>query len=536
MGRHDNGSAGGTPDRARLRVGLSVALVVVLAAGVYVVWDKTRPSCDNVQSVSVIAEGDLADYVTDLAEQTESTTCFDYSVTAVPASHVSERITGEESPDIWVAESQSRIRQVGTSLGRSWTGIGPSIGTSPIVVAGRDLPALPSWSKILSMPDLRVDPPATSETSNAAVVGALAEMSDGSMTHTELIKTLTGRALRMNDEDGSPDLTAMADDDAASIALVSERTFTRFSAGDPDSPLTAAVPETGTVTLDYRVASVAPTSRAVVANDAITALADTAKSDEGARIRDDHDIRPPDGSPLSDDRGVGDVTMIDAPDRAFIDNIERKWAALTRPIRSLVVQDVSASMRRTAGDRTRASLLRDASVFGLAQFPENTSLGYWEFSIDRGGKGIPYREVVPIAPITDKTDGVLHRDRLAKAIDSSLADLGGGTGLYDTALAAFKFVYDSYDPAYSNSVILMTDGRNEVAHSVTLAHLVSELNIMKNPARRIPIITIGISDDADAAALQRISEATGGSSFIAHDPKDIGEILLKAVSFRVEDA
>ena len=536
MGRHDNNTDGGAPRRAGLRVGLSVALVAVLAVGAYVVWDKTRSTCDEVRPVSVIAEGDLAAYVTELANQAESTSCFDYTVEAVPASHVSDRLGGDEIPDIWVAESQSRIRQVGTALGHSWTGIGPSIGTSPIVVAGRDLPGLPSWSKVLSMPALRVDPPAVSDVSNAAVVGALAEMSQGSMTHTELVRTLTGRALRMNDEDGAPDLKKMADDDAPSLALVSERTYAGFTDGDSDSPLTAAVPQTGTVALDYRIANVAPSARAVISNGAIGALAETAKTDEGERIRAAHHIRPAGGSPLADGQGVGDVTIIEAPERAFIDNIERKWAALTRPIRALVVQDVSGSMRLDAGGRSRAQLLRDASIYGLAAFPKNTALGYWEFSIDRGGPGVPYREVAPIAPIMDKTGGVLNRDVLGKAIDSSLKNLRGGTGLYDTALAAFKKVYDTYDPAYSNSVILMTDGRNEVAHSITLNQLVSELNIMKNPARRIPIITIGISDDADADALKRISEATGGSSFIAHDPKDIGDILLKAVSFRVQDA
>ncbi|MGO3326720.1 substrate-binding domain-containing protein [Gordonia sp. (in: high G+C Gram-positive bacteria)] len=543
MGRHVNNTDGGASHSTGLRVGVSVALVAVLAIGVYVVWDSTRASCDKVEPVSVIAEGDLADYVSELADQTEQSSCFDFTVEAIAASHVADRLAGSRTPDIWVAESQSRIRQVGTALGHTWSGIGPSIGTSPIVVAGRDLPKVPSWSKVLATPPLRVDSPATSDVSNAAVVGALAEMSNGSMTHTQLIDTLTGRALRMNDEDGAPDLATMAADDGTSLALVSERAYATFAADagakapEITAPgITATVPETGTVALDYRVANVAPSGRAVTSNDAIMALADTVKSDDGARIRSEHHVRPADGSPLPDGEGVGEVTMIDAPDRAFIDNIGRKWTALTRPIRALVVQDVSGSMRQDAGGRSRAALLKEASVYGLRKLPKNTALGYWEFSIDRGGSGTPYREVAPIAPVLDKTDGVLNRDVLTRAIDTSLTNLGGGTGLYDTALAAFKKVYDTYDPAYSNSVILMTDGRNEDPHSISLDQLVSELNIMKNPARRIPIVTIGISDDADADALERISEATRGSTFVAHDPKDIGSILLKAVSYRVEDA
>ncbi len=530
MGQHT------TAPRQGLRAGLALALVISLGGGVYAVWDAKHNDCGDVRAVSVIAEGDLGDYVTALADRAEQDSCFDYTVEAVPASHVDERLTQSDAPDIWVAESPARVRQVSNSLGRTWSDIGPSIGTSPVIVAGHRLPDLPSWSKTLTLPALRVDPPAKSDVSNAAVVGALAEMSSGSMTHQQLIDTLTMRALRMNDEDGTPDLKAMSASDEPSLALTTERSYATFAAANPTANLQAAVPQTGTVTLDYRIANVAQGDRQATADDAIVALTGVLQTDEGKEIRQAANIRPADSSPLPDGRGVGDANIIVPPNRELIDNIQRKWTALTLPIRALVVQDVSGSMRQDAGGKTRAQLLRDASVFGLSKFPRNTSLGYWEFSSDRGGDGIPYREVVPIGPVLGTTDGKPNRDLLAAAIDNSMSNLHGGTGLYDTALAAFKKVYDTYDPAYSNSVILMTDGRNEDAASVTLDQLVSELNIMKNPARRIPIITIGISQDADASALKKISDATGGSSFVALDPKDIGSILLRAVSYRVEGA
>ena len=45
---------------------------------------------------------------------------------------------------------------------------------------------------------------------------------------------------------------------------------------------------------------------------------------------------------------------------------------------------------------------------------------------------------------------------------------GGGTGLYDTALAAYRTALRNYDPHYSNAVVLMTDGRNEDPGSISL--------------------------------------------------------------------
>ena len=545
MGQHTNASRS-TPDetpsddraptrRGLVRTGIAAALVVALAGGVYVVWDKSRSDCGDVQPVSVVAEGDLGGYVSQLADRAEQNSCFDFTVEAVPASHVNERLTANEGADIWIAESPSRVRQVGTALGRTWSDIGPSIGKTPIVVAGKRLPELPSWSRTLSMPALRVDPPARSDVSNAAVIGALAEMSSGSMTHEQLVETLTMRALRMNDDDGAPDLKAMAADDAQSMALTTERAYAGF-AGTGEPELEVRVPLTGTVALDYRVANVAAAGRQGVAGDAIVALVDALKTPEGQKIQQDNHIRTADGAPLTGGAGVGTARVIDPPSRELVDNIARKWTALTLPIRTLVAQDVSASMKRRAGARTRADLLRDASVVGLSKFPRNTALGYWEFSINRGGDGVPYREVMPIAPIMDRVGGRTNRDALGEAIKRTLADLHGGTGLYDTTLAAFRSVYESYDPAYMNSVIIMTDGRNEDRNSISLEQLVSELNIMKNPGRRIPIITVGISEDADAAALKRISDATGGSSFIARDPNDIATILMKAVSFRADVA
>lgn len=518
------------------RVGLSVALVALLAGGAFVVWDQNRVKCDQTRQVSVIADTGVEEYVTRLADEAESNSCFDFTVEAVEPSHTNERLNQRKTPQIWVAESQARIRQVRSTLGRSWSDIGPSLGTSPIVLAGNSLPDSPTWTKALSMPNLRVDPPAQSDVSNAAVIGALSEVSSGSLTHQKLIEGLTKRALMMNDSDGSPDLAAVATSPEPVVALTTEREYVQFVNENPDSPLQATVPASGTVNLDYRIADVSQSSDQGLASDAISALVDALQSENGQQIRDEEAIRGADSAPLPDNAGVRGVTVIDAPDRELADNVLRKWTALTKPIRTIVVQDVSGSMKRDAGGRTRAELLLEASLFGLKQFPKNTALGYWEFSINRGGDGKDYREVLPIRPLSEETDGRTQRDALKSAISETLGNLEGGTGLYDTALAAFRSVYGSYDPAYSNSVIIMTDGRNEDRDSISLANLVSELNIMKNPARRIPIIAVGISEDADAAALKKIAEATGGSSFIARDPKDIGAILLQAVSFRAEGA
>ena len=54
-----------------------------------------------------------------------------------------------------------------------------------------------------------------------------------------------------------------------------------------------------------------------------------------------------------------------------------------------------------------------------------------------------------------------QRDLLDGKADEMLALTNGGTGLYDSTLAAYRQALQDYDPAYSNTVILMTDGAND---------------------------------------------------------------------------
>lgn len=545
MGQHRNAArpesgsspqSGGLLSSTKVRVGLSFALALVLIGGVWVVWDSAKAECTQDRTVSVIVDSGASDYVTELAKETSANSCFKYAVEAVPPSHTNVRLTQKNAPQIWIAESQGRVRQVGTALNHTWSDMGPSLGTSPIVVATKGLPAPTTWTAVLTTPAIHVDPPGQSDVSNATVVGALSEVASGALTHRELVEYLTKRALLMNNEEGTTNLEKVAASSTGSGVVTTEGAYTTFLRKNPASGIEASVPQTGTVSLDYRVANVAKPDDQRWTDDAIGALVSTLQSDSGQQLRERYGIRNTDSDPLAGGEGSGTIKVIKTPARELVDNILRKWTALTQPIRTLVVQDVSGSMSQDAGGRTRAELLRDASLFGLEQFPRNTALGYWEFSIDRDGKGKDYREVAPIRPLSEVVNGKSVRDLLAVAIHETLGNTHGGTGLYDTTLAAFKTVYDSYDPTYSNSVIIMTDGRNEDRDSITLAKLVSELNIMKNPGRRIPIITVGISEDADAYALKKIADATGGSSFVARDPKDVGAILWQAVSYRVEAA
>ncbi len=170
-------------------------------------------------------------------------------------------------------------------------------------------------------------------------------------------------------------------------------------------------------------------------------------------------------------------------------------------------------------------------------FPNNTQASLWIFGINKGGPDQDWKELLPSRRLDAASSRGTHRDDFRAELKRAMAeDLGGGTGLYDSILAAYKSVQAGYDPTYSNSVIVMTDGRNEDANSVSLDELLATLKELEDPARPVLVLTIGISGDADADALRKVAEATGGSSYVAETAADIQSVFVNAIAARVKAA
>jgi hypothetical protein len=139
----------------------------------------------------------------------------------------------------------------------------------------------------------------------------------------------------------------------------------------------------------------------------------------------------------------------------------------------------------------------------------------------------PYKEIVPISPLTSA------RARLQESVKLIVPKRNGATGLYDTALAAYQNVQNTWEAGRVNSVILFTDGKNENDDGITIEKLVSELKRLNDPRRPVRMVIIGIGDEVDRTELERITSATSaGGVFIAEDPAKMGEIFLQAISSR----
>ena len=123
-----------------------------------------------------------------------------------------------------------------------------------------------------------------------------------------------------------------------------------------------------------------------------------------------------------------------------------------------------------------------------------------------------------------------RRALLAAAVRGIAPVPGGGTGLYDTTLAAFRVASAHYAYGRLNAVLIVTDGRNEDAGSISLNALLATLKRDFDGVRPVRIITVAYGADADTATLKRIADVTGGATYRALQASDVGPLFAAALA------
>ena len=82
-----------------------------------------------------------------------------------------------------------------------------------------------------------------------------------------------------------------------------------------------------------------------------------------------------------------------------------------------------------------------------------------------------------------------------------------------------------------NAVVILSDGADS-DNGQTLDQVVATLTSEATADRPVPVITIAFGPDADRAALDAISSATGGAAYRATSPDQIHAVFLDAVGQR----
>lgn len=449
-------------------------------------------------------------------------------------------------PDVWVPDSTTWLVRVRSASPDLVPPQAPSIATSPVVLAVPEPAAralgwptqLPTWASILERLTggeslrLGVVEPNRDAVGLASIValGAAAAATDGdpdAMTVAVMRALFTGRA------PGESALLAQfprsmeALAESLGAAPLAERSLIAYNNTRPAVPLAGVYVHPAPPALDYPWA-VMPgiaAERLRLADELLDALSGDRYIEELAEVG----LRGPDGI-------AGFPAMPGSPatiatgqlDGAAVARALATWISVTRPARMLAVMDVSGSMNLrvpTAGGATRAQIALEAARQGMLLFDDSWSVGLWTFATNLNGSA-DHLQIVPIGPMTE------NRAALVGALGTIRPDPNGFTGLYDTVLAAYQEVRTGWDPAAVNSVVLLTDGQNDDPNGITLDQLIESLQALVDPRYPVQVIAIGIGDEVSEAELTRITDTTGGGTFIARDPSAIGPIFLKAISLR----
>jgi Mg-chelatase subunit ChlD len=438
---------------------------------------------------------------------------------------------GAQLPDVWIPEASYLTTPAYLGPNAPLRLVSRSVAHTPVLlVGGKDAQRFASWGEAEASGRVSLPDPETSVAGTLAVVAPQAEaravgrsMPDAQQMVVPFAQVYGARRARGVDTEVWPEMFPRT---STRLVVATEQEMTDVEGREDLRDHTPAV---GAPALDFPVAvrEGAPRGARALARALVTHLTG---EDGAARLRAEG-LRA-----AGDHAAPGSVSrvsrLLPTPPAKAINATVASWRTLAVPSAILAVVDASGSMDFDAGGGTRMDLLSDAAGIGLASLPGHARVGLWIFSIDKGGPGQDWRELEPIRRLDDLRFGRTQRFALRQRAEELSSLTGGGTGLYDTALAAYRKAVRSYRPHYSNAVVLMTDGQNEDPGSIDLDQLLDRLAELRDPERPVRLVGIAISGDADLDALRRMAHVTGGEAYLAAEPQDILEVFARAVLSR----
>lgn len=522
-------------DRARpVLVGVVVtALAVAALAFVSGQWGL---GCSTTDEYTLAVAPALAPAVAEALARAD-TGCAAFEITAEEPGEVASRLgTGAGAPDLWIPEGGWWARRAQDDAAGSVRTLSFPVATSPLVLAGAPdaVPVAPNWRSALAVSGLNLGNPLRTGTAAAAIRAALAETADDTVavgTVRSVLAVLAQRegARKTESPTGHAALDATVGDGVSVTTEQQVQSYRRTEERDLD----VWIPANGTVMVDYPVVVTAPDpDRNARAARTGASLADALNSGDARAILAREGFRDGGGHALPDARGLGTIPVLELRDDSIVEEALRTWSLLALPVRTLIVVDVSESMRRPVDGTTPLELVAQAAQAADDVFPDSVSAGLWMFASDIG---VPGRDYVEIAPVRrfDTTIGSATQREIVTSLDEWVPDsTGTGTALYDTVLEAFRTAQAGYDPRAVNSVIVVTDGGNDDPGGIGKDELLAALGRLRDPARPVPVLTVGVTDTADGDVLAEIATATGGSSYLAGDPSELAQILVSALADR----
>jgi len=434
--------------------------------------------------------------------------------------------------DVWVPDSAMwPARAAGqaelTGVDAADLVIGAPVASSPVVFAATAPTAAALGTQNAGFSTLAggsvgavLPDPATAAASSAALLALQTAVGGDARTFTALVLGLDAGVVPT----AADALAAASAATAPTIAVTTEQAVLEYGR-NATTPLVPVYPG------DVKPAvSVPLVTLADASDDTLQAVAalSAAVADGGEHLAD-YGLRDAAGNLAGSADDAASAGAAAAPlDSTNEAEVLRTWQVLTAASRMLSLNDVSGSMLQpAAADMRRIDLFEQAAVRAVNSLSADSSLATWVFSSRRIG-GQDWQEIVPFGALGDPA----HKQRTIDTANGLDSYVGGGTGLYDSVLAAVQYMRDTYVPGQINLVLLNTDGVNEDDEGLDLPELIAQLEALRDPAKPVAVIAIGYGPDTDQAALEQIAAATDGAAYQALQPTDIGTVLIDAVTQR----
>ncbi len=540
---------GSGPDRNPSRrtpvVLLSAALAVLLSAWAAVAYVRSvrgEPECREQVKLRLAAAPVVAPAVDRIIRATVgSQPCVSVSVEARRSADLAADLADERDvADAWIPESTFWLRRARAAGAFEVPAQGPSVATTPVVLALAEPAARrlgwpakpPTWRKLLGpkattltvgLPDPAVDPAgagallgvralaAGEREPAAAVAGVLRRVAGQTFTPAEAGSLVPGSALP----------------DGSDAVATTEQAVLGYNALAGGAKLVAAYPEVAVPALDLPYV-VLPNARGAV-RDAASGLLPVLLARVAGDVFAEFGFRTPAGFPpaIPEDGRLRAVELppVPLPAEETVTEVLTGWSGVQRSARILTVLDISGSMdaQVPGSGETRLDATLRAAREGAGLLLDNSELGVWVFSTRLDGDR-DYREILPVAPLRTQ------RERLDERLGQVRVKPGGGTGLYDTTLAAYRDARRHWAPGRINLVLVMTDGRDEDDDSIGRERFFAELTKLQDPRRPLPIVFIGLGRDVDPVELTKIAEVTGGKVFRTEQPRGMRQIFFSALA------
>jgi Ca-activated chloride channel homolog len=177
-------------------------------------------------------------------------------------------------------------------------------------------------------------------------------------------------------------------------------------------------------------------------------------------------------------------------------------------------------------------LLTATAEVGLQLFPDSAQIGLWEFA-DKLNGTLPYKQLVTVGPLPSGLGLISRREQILQ-VDTSLHSLPSApAALNQTILAGYQAMVKSYQPNYTNAVLVLTAGVDNAPGDIPVATLVRKLHALYNTNRPVELIILMLGTKGNFAAMQQIAAAGGGAAYQVTDPTQVGKVFFEAVSRRI---